>query len=137
MLIKFIFQKAPTIFIPGDSSQSDTVVAIADLGTILITSTPNRQRYNENMDVDAMHESEFYDKFQFSVSGIRVLATTSNDQGWQNPTENTLQYDFIHTDVNLLMEKSINPLDTKLTQMKYVLVASFFMLFSFRFYLFV
>ena len=96
-------------------------MAIADLGTILITSTPNRKRYNSDIDPETMQESEFYDTFRFSVSGVRVLATTGNDQGWQDPTDNHYaQYDFVHTDVNLLMEKSINPHEASLTQMKYV-----------------
>lgn len=93
-------------------------MAIADLGKILITSElPNSNR--KDLDMDNPDENAFYDKFRFSVSGIRVLATTENDTGWQDPSnDNYALYDFVHTDVNLLMEKSINPHDTSLTQMK-------------------
>jgi Repeating coiled region of VPS13 len=109
--------QAPTIFIPADSSQPDTVVAIADLGKIRITSDYTKTL--SDMDAEHPRESEFYDKIRFSVSGIRVLATTENDQGWQDPDDdNYATYDFVHTDVNLLMEKSINPHDTAFTQMK-------------------
>lgn len=98
------------------------MVAIADLGKIRITSElPNKARDNLDSD-DPDYENAFYDKFRFSVTGIRVLATTEDDQGWQDPAnDNYALYDFVHTDVNLLMEKSINPHDTSLTQMKYVI----------------
>ncbi len=78
-----------------------------------------------------LEETEFYDKFRLSLSGIRLLVTTEGDEGWRDYSDldkSYARYAFVHTDVNLVLEKSIHPNEVSLTQLKYVFVIIIYIL---------
>lgn len=116
---------APTVIIPEDPTRKDSLLLVLDLGKLVLQSDlqPIEKLSKSKSDSTIERkESDYYDKFNLSLSNVKVLLVPSNtghlwrDSQFQKENRLQLIQDF---NINLHLENCIQPNEVTLTKLKF------------------
>jgi vacuolar protein sorting-associated protein 13A/C len=108
--------KAPVLIVPENPSRSDTLLAFFDLGNFTIQSDLSQTTKGEHT---TFRQEDLYDRYKVSLTCIKALLA-QNDLNWRDTNlQHKMSMHLVKEfDINLFVQKCIEPKGLSLTQLK-------------------